>query len=280
MQRYWQKLKSAALAISFAAFAHGPAAAQEAYSFGVVPQFEAIQLSNVWTPLLAEVSRRSGVTLRMEGSPKIPEFEKSFQDGAFDFAYMNPYHSLIALETQGYAPLVRNEGETLFGVLVVRADSEYQQVSDLAGQTIAFPAPNALGASLLMRAQLDREFALDFEASYVETHSSAYLNVILGEAAAAGGVMGTFNQLDPQIRDQLRIIFTTLKSPGHPIVAHPRVPADVVERVQAAFIEIGQEEDWKEILGQVPMPVPVAASVDDYVALKNLNLGDYYIESE
>lgn len=140
--------------------------------------------------MLEEIEERSGVELRMVGSPRIPEFEQAFARDEFDFTDMNPYHSLVAFDTQGYEPLIRDGARQLFGVLVVDKDSAYEDVADLEGKKIAFPASNSLGASLLMRADLNRRHALDFVPEYVNTHSSAYLNVLLGEAEAAGASWG------------------------------------------------------------------------------------------
>lgn len=255
-----------------------PYADANTYTVGVVPQFEARKLAAIWTPILSEVSKRAGVTLKLQGSADIPEFEQSFQSGDFDFAYMNPYHSLVALRTQGYEPIIRDGGRQLFGVLVVGVNSPYQTVEDLKGGVIAYPAPNALGASLLMRAVLDRDFGLDYTADFVKTHSSAYLNVALGAADAAGGVMGTFRSLDPEIRDQLRVIYETVRMPPHPLTGHPRVPQDVREKVAQAFLDLAATPDGQELLAQIPFKRAVHASKEDYEVLKALNLEKYYID--
>lgn len=248
------------------------------YTFGVVPQFEARRLMSIWSPILDELERRTGHRFRMIGSPRIPDFEDDFMHGLFDFAYMNPYHALIANELQGYRPIVRDGARDLFGVLVVRQDSPYQNVSELAGQTIAFPAPNALGAALLMRADLDRQFALDYRASYVATHSSAYLNVVFGEAAAAGGVMSTLEALSPAARAQLRILYETTRMPPHPVTVHPRVPEDVITAVQTAFVEMAATQSGAALLAQVPIRSAVEAREHDYDALRELRLSHYYIK--
>jgi phosphonate transport system substrate-binding protein len=203
------------LAVATAALlapAAGRAQDKPTFNVGVVPQFEARKLADIWLPILDELERRTGYHFDMEGSARIPVFEKSFEAGEFDFAYMNPYHCLVAMETQGYVPLVKDGSRKLFGVLVVRKDSPFEKVEDLAGRTIAFPAPNALGASLLMRAELARKVGIGFEAVYAQTHTSSYLNVVLGEADAAGGVMSTLQKQDPEIRDQLRVIYETVRT--------------------------------------------------------------------
>lgn len=266
-------------AVSLVAALPTPSAADAGYSFGVVPQFEARKLSEIWTPILAEIESRVGHELHMVGSPRIPDFEQSFANGEFDFAYMNPYHSLVAFEAEGYEPLIRDGARQLFGVLVVHKDSPYQSVADLDGKRVAFPAPNALGASLLMRAELDRIHNISVKPRYVATHSSAYLNVALGEAEAAGGVMGTFRSLDPEIQDQLRIIYETRKLPPHPITVHPRVPREVAEAVQQAFLDLAMTPEGQELLKQVPLLEAVPAQVSDYEILKEMRLEDFYIET-
>ncbi len=256
------------------------ARAQDAYSIGIVPQFEARKLTAIWTPILEEVSKRAGVTLTMQGSPKIPEFEKHFAKGDFDFAYMNPYHALVAHAEQGYEPIIRDGGRELFGVLVVRKDAPYKTVEDLRGKNIAFPAPNALGASLLMRAVLQREHALSYEANFVNTHSSAYFNVVLGEAAAAGGVMGTLRSLDPKVRDQLRVLFETPRLPPHPIMVHPRVPLEVRNRVAEAFLALAASPEGQKLMERIPMRAATPATMQDYDKIRKLDLDAFYQASD
>ena len=64
--------------------------AETIYSIGVVPQFEARRIAEIWQPILAEISQLSGVKLELKASPNIPAFEQQFTAGEFDFAYMNP----------------------------------------------------------------------------------------------------------------------------------------------------------------------------------------------
>ncbi len=256
-----------------------PVQAAEGYTFGIVPQFEARKLASIWEPIIAELESRTGYDFQIMGSPRIPEFEQAFMRGEFDFAYMNPYHSVMAMDGQGYRPLVRDGGRQLFGVLAVRKDSPHQSVADLEGQTIAFPAPNALGASLMMRAELTRRHGVSFSPNYVSTHSSAYLNVVLGEAAAAGGVMATFKAQDPQIRENLRILYETTKVAPHPIVAHPRVPDEVAERVRRTILEMAATQAGREMLARVPIRKAVEASVEDYLPLRELGLEEFIVRN-
>lgn len=256
----------------------GVARCETSYSFGVVPQYEARELAAVWAPILDQVSQRSGLKLTMQGAPRIPDFEAAFQAGEFDFAYMNPYHAVIAAKKQGYIPLLR-DATPLYGVLAVAKDSPYKTVKDLDGKKISFPAPNALGASLLMRADLDTLFKIKFTPLYAQTHTSAYLNTALGVSDASGGIKATFDRQKSDLRDNLRILYETRKSPSHPVVAHPRVSKADQLRVKNAFLELAGSPEGAALLAKVPMLQVVPASKQEYAQLATWKLEKYYVKA-
>ncbi|MBT8119426.1 MAG: phosphate/phosphite/phosphonate ABC transporter substrate-binding protein [Gammaproteobacteria bacterium] len=253
------------------------AQAEKIYSVGVVPQFEARRINEIWQPILEEVSQQSGIKLELKASSSIPVFEKQLAAGEFDFAYMNPYHAIVSNEEQGYAPLLRDTGRSLYGVIVVKQDSPIQSVKELDGKIVAFPSPNALGAALLPRAELARKFNIEIEELYVKSHSSVYLNVLLDKAVAGGGVQKTLSQQPEKIRNQLRILHKTERLPPHPITAHPRVASSVQSRVSAAFIQMDNSETGKDLLKMIPMKKIGEASILDYESLKKLGLHEYYV---
>ncbi len=247
------------------------------YSLGVVPQFEQRKLFEIWQPILLALEQRTGFRLNLVGSPKIPVFEKKFLAGQYDFAYMNPYHLLKANESQGYVPLVRDSSRQLKGVLVVAHDSPYDTLDDLSGEMIAFPSPNALGASLLMRAELESLYNLKFIPRYVQTHSSVYLNVALGQTAAGGGVLSTLRKQPEDLQSRLRVIYETRGINPHPLSAHPRVPESDQEIMRKAWLDLAATVEGRALMARIPMFEPVSASLQDYAELNNWGLDDYYI---
>ena len=97
------------LLLSFNIFLISPVSATEknadkVYSFGVVPQFDSRHIHSIWQPILEEIQQLTGLKFYLSGSSSIPEFEKEFAKGTFDFVYMNPYHILMANKKQGYLP--------------------------------------------------------------------------------------------------------------------------------------------------------------------------------
>lgn len=251
--------------------------AKQSFTVGIVPQFEARKLHSIWRPLLDEVEKRTGYEFSILGAASIPEFEKAFIAGKYDFAYMNPYHLIVAHERAGYTPLLRDHGRKLYGVLVVRADSPIDSPAQLDGKTLVFPSPNALGASLQMRAELNDKFDIKFKSRYVKTHDSVYLHVLLGEAAAGGGVQKTLNNQKPEFREHLKVIYTTEKVSPHPVVVHPDIPETVRRNVVTAFLDMAQTENGKLLLEKVPMSKIGKAELSDYEQLQSMGLERFYI---
>ena len=246
------------------------------YSVGIVPQFDARRTYKIWRHILDKIQQATGLRFTLQGSPNIPAFEKALMSGAFDFAYMNPYHALLANHSQGYVPLVRDVGRRLQGILVVRRNSKIHSVMALAGKTIAFPSPNSLGATLLIRAELKDKYNIQLIPKYVRSHSSVYLNVALGQLVAGGGVQKTLQQQAPNIRNKLRILYRTAWIVPHPFTAHPRVPTQVQQQVREALLALGQSKSGRQLLLQVPIQKIGRATMQDYDLLSKHRLDRFY----
>lgn len=251
--------------------------AAETYTFGIVPQYDQRQLFEIWKPLLDELKERTGLSFRLVSVPTITVFEKEFLNSSYDFAYMNPYHVLKARRTTGYTPFVR-DSSPLRGILVVRKDSPIKKVSELKNRVVAFPSPNALGASLLMRADLSRLHRVSIVPLYVKTHDSVYLHVVKGLADAGGGVQKTLEEQEKPLQDNLRILYTTRDLPSHPVVVHPRVPRRDAEKVREAFLEMAATEKGRKLLARIPMKQPVSTSMDDYSRIQDWGLESFWVE--
>lgn len=247
------------------------------YTVGVVPQFSARTLQSIWIPILQDLERRTGHTFVLRGSQSISAFEEQFMAGEFDFAYMNPYHFIKASKAHGYMPLIRDSSKKLRGILVVRKDAPIDDVVQLQGKVIAFPSPNALGASLMMRALLEREFKLDFKPRYVKSHDSVYLNVVMGRTVAGGGIDRTLAKQPPEVRALLRILYTTPAVASHPLAVHPRVSETAREQVQDALIAMGEIEPQRNLLAKIPIGSAGPASSEDYVSLQAMELEAFYV---
>ena len=252
-----------------------PEAALPTYTVSVVPQFPAPDLARTWLPILERLGQQVGAKFELKVARDIPSFEQDVREGRPDFAYLNPFHQVRARRAQGYVPLVRDQA-LLTGILVVRKADPIRDRKALAGQAVAFPAPNAFGASLLIRAQLDEVDRVRIEPVYARTHTNAYRQTLAGKTAATGGLRATLEREPADVQAGLRILYETPGSPPHPLSAHPRVPQAMQERVQAAWLLLARDAALQAQFAAIPMPRPLKADhARDYAPLERLKLDRY-----
>jgi phosphonate transport system substrate-binding protein len=256
-----------------------PAHGQATYALSIVPQQAVTELHRHWAPIVRAIRERAGVELELQLRPAIAEFEKGLYAGEPDFAYVNPYHFVVARQRHAYVPLVRGSAEPLVGILVVRSDSAFTSVAQLAGKEIAFPSPNAFGASLYMRALLAEKVGIDFRPRYVQSHANTYRSVLLDEVAAGGGIVETLRKEPAALRQHLKVLYTTPPVAPHPLVAHPRVPATVRAAVVKALLALENDAAGKVLLRDAGLEQVIAADHEkDYASLARLKLEKYWVE--
>jgi phosphonate transport system substrate-binding protein len=246
-------------------------ASEESLSFGVVPQQAASKLARLWTPILEYLNRETGLNIQFKTAPNIPTFEQRLAAGEYDFAYMNPYHFTVFNEDPGYQALARARDKRIKGILVVRKDSSIQSLQELNNMTLAFPAPAAFAASILPRSELSA-IGNNTEPKYVSSHDSVYRAVAKGLYPAGGGVIRTFRNMDPEIRDQLRILWTTDGYTPHAIASNAQVATEIAERVRTALVAMEQSAEGRHLLESIKIKGFEAARDEDWDDVRSLNI--------
>lgn len=257
------------------------ASAADTLTLGIVPQFPALEIHRAWTPIAQAMEEVLAKPVQLKIYSSIPSFERDVIAGGPDIVYLNPYHMVMARRAQKYRPVVRDNAQLLSGILVVQADSPIKSLTDLAGQKIAFPAPNAFGASLLIRAFLSESYGVRFEPSYVQTHSNAYRNVARGEAAAAGGIFATLKREPEDLRQRLRVLYSSPQFAPHPIAVHPRTTLQQQTALTQLFLRLATTGDGRRMLSEIAISEPISADYQrDYSSLEKLGLERYIKQSE
>lgn len=269
-----------ALALMAAAACHGPgllaAPPPRTWRLAVVPQLTPLEMHNAWTPVVQALAQ-ADVPCELVVHPSIARFEQEFRNGSADIVFLNPYHMVMARQAHGYVPLL-HDAKPLEGVLVVRQDSPYTALTQLRDQRIAFPAPNALAASLYIRAVLEREHHVRHETWYAMNHRNAIRQVLAGDAAAAGVVKTTLALEPDSVRQLLRVLYTTPALAPHPLAVHPRVPGAVRQRLREVLLAMAADPARKPLLQAIQMPDPVPADYErDYAGLNRLGLNRYVV---
>lgn len=247
------------------------------YSFYVVPQQAVSNTYVAWAPILEKVGKKLSICFDLRVPSTIPLFERDLNSGMPDFAFMNPYHLFLNQRSQDYLPLIADSQNPLVGIVVIKKDSTVTTIGDLNGKKLAFPAPNALAASLLIRAHLAKS-QIQITPEYVKTHSNVYRSVIIGDVIAGGGVNNTFTREPESLQKELKILFETPKYTPHPLAASSMVPPKVRKEVAQYFVELGKDPEMAKQLNAIQIPKPVEVNLKDYEYVKKLGL-DKFAES-
>lgn len=248
--------------------------------FAPVPQLPAPTLFARWAPVLEAVGNASGQCFDLVIKASIPEFEKFLLTGAPSVAYANPYHAVMAYKAKGYLPLIADGSTLLTGILVAKKNGNVQQLNDLQGLRVDFPAPNAFAASLLLRAHL-QQLKISIRPNYVKTHSNVYRGVLIGDAAAGGGVNKTLESEPDDIRQNLRVLYESPGYRSHPVIASAKLPRNVIERIRQSFLDLAKSEQGRSLLATVQLNEPIPVSYQtDYQPLERLNLDKLVVQHE
>ena len=244
---------------------------QKVWRLAVVPQLTPVEISRYWSPIVMALTA-VGFACELIVYPSIAKFEAEFLEGKADLVFLNPYHMVLAHKAHRYEPLLR-DSRPLEGVLLVKFDSPVKDLAMLKDHRISFPAPNAFAASLYIRAVLERQYHLPFEAHYAQNHRNAVRQVMNGDSAAAGVVRTTLEKEPPEVRQSLRILYTTPELSPHPLAVHPRVPAELRKVITQLMLDAAKDPARKSLMAGIQMPDPVAAHYRaDYAPLEKLKL--------
>ncbi len=245
------------------------------YSFYVGPMHSVSDMYSAWTPVLDKVGKQLNLCFDLKVMTGIPSFEENIYAGKPDFAFMGPHHLLQSRISQGYIPIIADGKNQLSGIIVVRKDSGIKSIEDLNGKKMAFPVPNAIAASLLIRANLDQNYVKVIP-EYVKTLGNVYRSVAMGDYIAGGGIINSLKREPEQLQNQLQILYETKKITPHPIAAHPRVPAQIRQAVARSFVQLGKDPSILEQLDRIQIPQPIEVSYErDYQKLENLRLEQF-----
>jgi len=240
-------------------------------TFGVVPQHSSSKVERLWTPVLEYISALSGIKLKFETAPTIPEFEKQLAAGKYDIAYMNPYHYTVFHESPGYTAFAKQKDKQITGIIVVRKDSPYKDINDLNDKTLAFPSPATFAASVLPQTYFKGQ-KINITPEYLSSHDNVYRAVLKGKAPAGGGVMQTLSELNPNINSKLRVLWTTKRYTPHAIAAHPRVDKDRVDRIFQAMSYMREDCKGIKLLSRIRFSGIEAAADKDWDDIRGLGI--------
>ena len=218
-----------------------PAPTQQAapLAFGVLNQQSPALTAERWNPILAYVSATSGVPLQLKMGRTVQETDTMMGRGDFDFVFTN-HNFQSDFESIAFKVLARWAGELIRAVIAVPADSPIQHLRDLEGKRVSFPSTDAFVAYAVPLVALKRA-GVRVEQVFGGNQEGT-LAQLKAKRVEAGAVNSRFlAQYAEREHVQFREIYVSEGYPDLAVIAHPRVPAATVERVQRALLRMGSD---------------------------------------
>lgn len=252
-------------------YAATPPAERVVYLFGVHPLHNPRRLFEVYQPLVDFINARlSGGQLRLEASRHYPAYDEKLFAGHFHFALPNPYQTVMAIE-QGYHVFGKmGDDDDFRGIILVRKDSGIEQVSDLRGKTVSYPAATALAATMMPQWFMHShglDINKDIVNSYVGSQESSIMNVYLGKVAAGATwppPWRAFIRQRPEVAEQVMIKWRTEPLPNNGLVVRDDVPEAIVEQVGMLLFELHTHEEGRQILAAMELSLFEPADASRY----------------
>lgn len=243
-----------------------------AFSFGIVPRWTPTRLAERWIPVLRSVSDACGVKLHMASAPSIGVFADRVNEGWYDFIFANPAQYLSGQSRGLYSAFARAP-RPLSGIVFVSIFKPHDGIESLANATIAFPSPHAFGATLVVRAELDR-LGLPIRPRFVRSHDSAVQNVLKGATQAGTTVESIFEGLDPNIRGKLQVIYRTKGYTPHAFaVRSEKVPGEIIRCVKKELTGAELDSPLGTRLQAINLFPVIKAADSDWNDVRALDLG-------
>ncbi|ODT12701.1 MAG: hypothetical protein ABS35_39545 [Kaistia sp. SCN 65-12] len=228
-------------------------------NFGVIPVETQTQTSSTMDGFAAYASKKLGVPVKIFTATEFIGINNALVAGQVQMAWTSPAaYSGSWLDCNGcLKPLVTatdQDGNLGYNsVLIVKADSPYQKVEDLAGKTVARTEPNSNSGFLVPTiefAKMGKPVESYFKSPVAGGHTQAVLGVLKGtyDAAFTWTTKGDgYGQIRTMIdkgmlkREQIRVIWESSLVPPPPIVVRADIPKDLEAELRDLFVNLHKE---------------------------------------
>jgi phosphonate transport system substrate-binding protein len=252
-------------------YSTSPLIQESVYVFGVHPLHNPRRLHEIFNPLIDYLNAHiEGVHFKLEASRNYAAFDQKLYSEKFQFALPNPYQTVGSL-THGYRVFGKmGDDQNFRGIILVRKDSGIRNVADLAGQSVSFPAPTALAATLMPQYYLQThglDISKDIDVRYVGSQESSVMNVFLGNTAAGATWPPPWKALAkerPELEERLKVIWQTDTLPNNGLVVRGDVPEHIVSQVATLLFSLHTHPEGRAILARMELSRFEAATNDTY----------------
>ncbi len=221
-------------------------AEEKEWSFGVLNQRSIALTAQYWNPILAYVSKKSGVPLALKMAKTAQESSEMISRGEFDFVYSN--HIFIPSNAAvGYRIFLRPAESSIRGEIVTLEASPLTSLKELEGREVGFPSPVAFVAyAVTMDALL--KAGVTVNPVYSGNQEGTMGQLKAGRVIAASVNSRVMKEFAKRENMLYRVLWSSEEYLNIPIAAHQRVPKKTMDAVGRAFIAMAHDPEGLKIL--------------------------------
>jgi len=228
----------------------GVAQAQSSvYYFSVLNQRSPSLTAQYWNPILAYISKKADVDLKLKMGKTAPETTALTVRGEAQFAYTNHLFTPTRMKL-GWHVIARPDTDGIRGQLVVKEESALRDVDALQGLAVAFPSAEAfVGFQVPMHALLQKNIRVIPIFSGNQEGAIGLLKS--GRVMAAGVNEDVIEAYGKRESFRYRVLWSSESYKDLAIMANSNfVPAATIHAVRQAFVEMRNDSEGKKILVQ------------------------------
>jgi len=245
--------------------------------FGVHPLHNPQRLFEVYHPLITHLNnhlhkdqRFAHIKIKLEASTSYAAYEKKLYLRNFAFALPNPYQTLKALERDYRIFGKMGDDDKFRGLILVRKDQHLEQISQLKGKTVSYPACSALAGTFMPQYYLHQQglqVHSDLNNIYVGSQESSIMSVLLGKSDA--GATWTvpwerFKERKPELATQLEVKWQTHSLPNNSLMVRNDISKELLGVVSAFFFNLQTYPEGIALLRRIPISHFEAATPETY----------------
>jgi phosphonate transport system substrate-binding protein len=249
---------------------------QPLYLFGVHPLHNPKHLFEVYGPLVQYINARlNNAQLKLEASRNYAAYDSKLFNRHFDFALPNPYQTVTAVHYGYHIFGKMGDDDNFRGIILVRKDSGIENVTDLKGKAVSYPAETALAATMMPQWYLHThglDINRDITNLYVGSQESSIMNVYLGKVAAAATwppPWKAFIKERPQVAEDVEVKWQTDPLPNNGLVARDDMPASLVKQVADILFSLHESPEGRAILARMELSRFEAADDATYAPVRD-----------
>jgi phosphonate transport system substrate-binding protein len=252
------------------------ATGQERLTLAVQPYLAAAELFDRFTPLAIYLSERLEAEVTLELSADYLEHIEKVGHDQVEIAYIGPAPYVRMVESFGEKPIlgrIETDGTPDFqGVIIVREDAPFTELSELRNRSFAFGDPNSTMSHLLPRHMLLQE-GIDIDDlsgfAFIRNHHNVVLGVLMGTFDAGAVKEEIYEEFEGK---GIRMMAVTPRISEHLFVAAATVPPETVATLRRSLQELGESPAGLEILTRIQHDVTglVPATNEDYDELRTI----------